>query len=58
MWHVLEQLWLDGNALLDKGIVTISNALRGLATLWTLSLCNNGTTDDAAYELLTIIANN
>ena len=56
--HMLEQLWLDGNALLDKGIVRISNALRGLTLLRTLSLCNNGITDDAAYELSTIITNN
>ena len=55
---LLEQLWLDGNALLSKGIVRISNALSSLSTLRTLSLCNNGITDDAADEISTIIANN
>ena len=54
----LEQLWLDGNALLTKGIVRISHALNRLSTLRTLSLCNNGINDDAAYDLSLIIANN
>ena len=54
----LEQLWLDGNPLLSKGIIKISTALKCLSTLRTLSLCNNGIADDAADEISIVIANN
>ena len=34
----LEQLWLDGNALLNKGVVRLAHALKCLTTVRTLSL--------------------
>ena len=56
--HSLEQLWLDGNVLLSKGVLRFTHALKCLSTLRTLSLCNNGITDDAADELSTVITSN
>ena len=56
--HSLEQLWLDGNALLSKGVVRFTHSLKCLSTLRTLSLCSNGITDDAADELSAVITSN
>ncbi|XP_065894099.1 leucine-rich repeat-containing protein 74B-like [Dysidea avara] len=55
----LEQLWLDGNGLLDVGVKQICIVLQSVSNLRILSLCSNGITDDAAEELSnTISANN
>ena len=54
----LEQLWLDGNALLNKGVVQFTHALKHLSTLRTLSLCNTGINDEVADELSDVITNN
>ena len=54
----LEQLWLDGNALLNKGVVRLAHALKCLTTLRTLSLCDNGINDDVADELSAVITSN
>ena len=56
--HSLEQLWLDGNALLSKGVVQFTHSLKCLSTLRTLSLCGNGITDNAADELSAVITSN
>ena len=55
----LEQLWLDGNGLLDVGVKQICHALHCVTNLRILSLCSNGITDDAAEELSNaVFANN
>ena len=54
----LQQLWLDGNELLTRGVVRIASALKKLSSLRILSLCSNGITDDAAEEISNVIINN
>ena len=54
----LQQLWLDGNDLLTRGIVIIASALKKLSSLRILSLCSNGITDDAAEEISNVINSN
>ena len=54
----LEQLWLDGNGLLDVGVKQICHALQCVTNLRILSLCSNGITDDAAEELSDAISTN
>ena len=54
----LQQLWLDGNDLLTRGIVIIASALKKLSNLRILSLCSNGITDNAAEEISNVITNN
>ena len=54
----LQQLWLDGNELLTRGVVRIASALKKLSRLRILSLCSNGITDDAADEMSNVITNN
>ena len=54
----LQQLWLDGNELLTRGVVRIVSALKKLSSLRILSLCSNGITDDAAEEISNVITNN
>ena len=54
----LEQLWLDGNGLLDVGVKQIFHALKYATDLRILSLCSNGITDDAAEELSNVIFSN
>ena len=54
----LQQLWLDGNDLLTRGIVIIASALKKLSSLRILSLCSNGITDNAAEEISIVITNN
>ena len=54
----LEQLWLDGNALLNIGLIRCTHALKYLSMLRTLSLCDNGISDDAAEELSAVITSN
>ena len=55
----LEQLWLDGNSLLDIGVKQICLAMQCGSKLRILSLCSNGITDDGAEELNNaIFANN
>ena len=55
---LLQQLWLDGNDLLSRGVVIIANALKKISSLRILSLCSNGITDDAADEISDIITTN
>ena len=54
----LEQLWLDGNGLLDTGVVQICRALKHVFKLRILSLCSNGISDDSAEELSVAIFSN
>ena len=54
----LQQLWLDGNDLLTRGVVRIASALKKLSSLRILSLCSNGITDDAAEEISNVITSN
>ena len=54
----LQQLWLDGNDLLTKGVVIIASALKKLSSLRILSLCSNGITDDAAEEISNVVTSN
>ena len=54
----LQQLWLDGNDLLSRGVVIIANALKKISNLRILSLCSNGITDDAADEISDVITTN
>ena len=56
--QTLEQLWLDGNDLLNKGVLRFTHTLKCLSTLRTLSLCNNGISDDVADELSAVITSN
>ncbi|XP_065894211.1 ribonuclease inhibitor-like [Dysidea avara] len=56
---LLEQLWLDGNKLMDVGVTHICHALKCITKLRILSLYSNGITDDTADELSNVIfANN
>jgi len=55
---LLQQLWLDGNDLLTRGVVIIASALKKLSSLRILSLCSNRITDDAAEELSDVITSN
>ena len=55
---LLQQLWLDGNDLLTRGVVIIARALKMLSSLRILSLCSNGITDDAAEEISNVITSN
>ena len=54
----LQQLWLDGNDLLTRGVVIIASALKKLSSLRILSLCSNEITDDAAEEISNVITSN
>ena len=54
----LEQLWLDGNGLLDTGVMQICRALKRVTKLRILSLCSNGISDDSAEELSAAISSN
>ena len=54
----LEQLWLDGNGLLDTGVIQICRALKHVNKLRVLSLCSNGISDDSAEELSAAISSN
>ena len=54
----LEQLWLDGNGLLDTGVMQICRALKHVTKLRILSLCSNGISDDSAEELSAAISSN
>ena len=54
----LKQLWLDGNGLLDTGVVQICRALKHVSKLRILSLCSNGISDDSAEELSAAISSN
>ena len=40
------------------GVVRFTHALKSLTTLRTLSLCNNGISDDATDELSAVITSN
>ena len=55
---LLQQLWLDGNNLLTRGVIKIATALKMLSSLRILSLCSNGITDDAAEEISNVITSN
>ena len=55
---LLQQVWLDGNNLLTRGVVIIASALKTLSSIRVLSLCSNGITDDAAEEICDVITNN
>ena len=55
---LLQQLWLDGNDLLTKGVVIIARTLKKLSSLRILSLCSNGITNDACEEISGVIASN
>ena len=48
---LLEQLWLDGNNLMDEGVLQIFHALQCIAKLRILSLSSNQITDNAAEDL-------
>ena len=54
----LQQLWLDGNDLMTRGVVVIASALKKLSSLRILSLCSNGITDDASEEIFDVIISN
>ena len=54
----LEQLWLDGNGLLDTGVIQICRTLKHVTKLRILSLCSNGISDDSAEELSAAISSN
>ena len=56
--HFLEQLWLDGNMLMNTGVVIIASVLKRHSNLTLLSLSNNGITEDAAEEISDIVNNN
>ena len=55
---LLQQLWLDGNDLLTRGVVRIASTLKKLSSLRILSLCSNGITDYAAEEISNVITSN
>ena len=54
----LEQLWLDGNCLLNNGVVRIADALQGHSRLKLLSLCSTGITEHVAEEISAVIKSN
>ena len=56
--YLLEQLWLDSNTLMTKGIVKIARVLKKHSNLKLLSLSSNGITEDAAEEVSALINNN
>ena len=55
---MLQFLCLDGNGLMDTGVVTICSALKCITKLRVLTLSNNGITDAAAEAISVVISSN
>jgi len=55
---MLQYLCLDGNELIDTGIITICDALKYITKLRVLSLSSNGITDDAAEAITFVVFSN
>jgi len=56
--RMLQYLCLDGNDLMDMGVITICQALKCITKLRVLSLSSNGITDDAVEAITFAVSSN